>query len=326
MTATGWRVRRIDEATWLPADVVDGVESVSIRRSTGKDAPLLESASLDVTGLLDEGYYRVEMADGGIWTSVATMLFSPENPEYSKRAWGGGNSGRSVLAPASEKRFEPGSYAPRGADGAEWIAARLAECIVAPVETIGTFSLSEHAVFDIGASYLDGIWKVLDAVGWCMQVSGEGVVTVREIPAEPKMTVSESSGILMPGISRTPIPVDTPNVLRVYDGDDMAEAVDDDPESPTSVQARGRVIEAVEDGPTRREGETLQQYAERRLAELTDVYETYSVRREHAGMLPYDIWDSNLPEPGLCGLFRVTDQAIECERGVTVEEKWGRLS
>ena len=43
-------------------------------------------------------------------------------------------------------------------------------------------------------------------------------------------------------------------------------------------------------------------------------------------MLPYDIWDSNLPEPGLCGLFRVTDQAIECERGVTVEEKWGRLS
>ena len=313
--------------TWLPAAPVACVESASVRDSTGSDAPLMQSGELNVTGYVPVGYYRVEMlGSDGMLVDVATLLFEPDGREYSHRVWGGSIAGRSVLAPAADLMMEPGSYAPKGVDGASWVARLLRECVPAPVSVAGSCCLSDHVVFDLGDSRLDAAWKVLEAIGYCMQISGDGTVTVREIPSTPKASVNERSGLLLPSIGQSLPIADVPNVMRVYDEGSEAIARNDDPSSPTSTVSRGRAIECVEDSPIRREGETLQQYADRRLAELSDVCETLDVEREWADMGTYDIWHVNLPTAGLSGNYRIIDKATECTTGIKVGETWGRMA
>lgn len=94
-----------------------------------------------------------------------------------------------------------------------------------------------------------------------------------------------------------------------------------------SIPARnGREIEAdPEDSPTRKEGESLQQYADRRLAELSDIYKTYDIEREWVdGLLPYSIIRCNLPQPGITGDYRIMSQTLDCGHGIKVGETWGR--
>lgn len=324
-----WRVREIDAGTWLPSHEVGAVDGVSISRKVGKDAKMLESAMMDVTGTLDEGYYRIELLDdGGSLVSVATMLFASDNIEWDHRKWSGSMSGRSVLAPASERRLAPGAYAPKGVDGAQWCVDMLSSVIDAPVTREGSFSLAQHVVFDLGDSHLDAVWAVLNAAGWCMRVSGDGTVTVREIPSEPSLVIdSANTALLMPNFSRS-MPIEAvPNVLRVYDGTTEYVAENDDPASPTSIPARGRRIEEVEEDPTLREGETYGQYARRRLAELGDICEEMDIEREYVdGIVPYDVIRANLPEPGVVGDYRVMSQTVRCGNGITVGETWGRIA
>lgn len=290
----------------------------------------MESCDLEMTGILDEGYYRIEMlSSSGELIEAATLLFVPGSGEWESGTWEGSASGKSVLAPAAERMLPPGSYAPRGVDGALWVADMLRGIVDCPVETVGSFNLGEHIVFDLGASYLDACWKVLDAGWYCIQVAGDGTVTVRPKPEKPDLVVnSENASLLLPKITRG-LPVDdVPNVLKVYDEDGECHVTrNDDPESPTSTVARGREIEAVEDTPTREEGETWQQYADRRLGELSEIYETYDVERDHlAGVVPYSVVDVNLPEQGMEGRYRVMSQTISCGPGMSVGETWGRLA
>ena len=321
------RVRRIDDETWRPSGELSGVDSASVTRSVAKDAPLMQSGDMDVSGIVSEGHYAIDMVeDTGNVHPIATLLFAPDGTEWSHRSWSGSLAGRSVLAPAAERRTRQGEYAPKGAMAAALCARMLRESIAAPVVVEGDFALGEHVVFDLGGSYLDAVLSVLDTGGFCVQVSGDGTVTIREMPTEPSLVINSANrGLLMPKITRRMPISDVPNVLYVYDGDQEAVAVNDDPTSPTSIQARGRRIEQVEENPTRKEGETLQQYADRRLAELSDVYETYDVEHEWVdGLLPYSIVRVNLPEAGIDGDFRVMDQDLECGRGIQVGATWGR--
>ena len=326
--ASTWVVRRIDPDTWTPIGVLDGVDSVTVQRAVNdSSSPLLESGSMEVSGDVEEGYYRIEMRPSlGEMVTVATMLFCPDGRKWSHRAWGGKASGRSVLAPASVRMCKPGQQAPMGVDGAAWCASRLREVIKAPVVVEGSFKLGEFMSFESSDSVLDAVWSVLKAVGWCIQIAGDGTVTIREMPTEPSLVINSANrGLLMPKITRrTPIS-DVPNVLYVYDGDQEAVAKNEDLTSPTSVQARGRRIEQVEENPTRKEGESLLQYAKRRLAELADVYETIDVEREWVdGIHPYSIVRSNMPESGVTGDFRVMSQKLKCGAGIKVSETWGR--
>lgn len=326
---SSWRIRKIDADLWLPCEEITGVRSVSVKRSTNDgSSPLIESGDMSITGIIDEGYYRVEeLGDSGILVEVATLLFTPDKSEYESGAWGGSASGKSVLAPANERKFKPGEYAPKGVDGAIWAAQRLRMAIKAPVDVIGGFKLGDHMVFDLGSSYLDGVWKVLDVGGFCMQIAGDGTVTIRSKEMEPALIVASDGSGLLPKITRS-LPIDdVPNVFKVYDGAAEAIARNDNPSSPTSTVARGREIDEVEDSPTRKEGESLWQYANRRLGELSEIYETYDVEREYKdGVVPYSIAKVNLPAQGIVGNFRIMSQTLECGTGIKVGETWGRFA
>lgn len=326
---SSWRVRRINENLWLPTEEVSGIRSASIKRSTNSgSSPLLESGELSLSGTLTEGYYRIEaLSAAGNLLDIATLLFVPDTADWEYGAWGGPASGKSVLTPASERKFKPGEYAPKGIDGPSWCAQKLREVIKAPVVVEGSFKIGDHVVFDFGSSYLDGVWNVLDIGGYCMQIAGDGTVTIRSKDMEPSLIIASDGKGLLPKISRGFCIDEVPNVFKVYDGTNEAVARNDDPASPTSTVSRGREIEEVEDSPTRKEGESLQGYADRRLSELSEVYETYDIEREYAdGVVPYSIVRSNLPEQSIIGDFRVMAQTLECEKEIKVGETWGRLT
>lgn len=329
---TSWRVRRIDEEMWLPVGEVGGIDAVTVKTATADGAPLLMSGDIEATGKLDEGWYRVDVGAGQgssqAMEPIATLLLSSDGAEWERGTWGGGLSGRSVLAYAAERKFAPGEYAPKGSDGAAFAAKLLRECIPAPVSVEGSFALSEHVVFNIGATYLDGVWQILNAAGWCMQIAGDGEVAIKAKPTEPAIRIGNAErGLLMPTISKfTPIS-NVPNVFKAYENSQVAVARNDDPSSPTSTMARGREIQAVEDSPSRIDGESLQAYAERRLSELSAISEKADIERSFTpGIRPYDIVRVDLVEQEMIGDYMVLSQTIECSHGVTVGETWGRMA
>lgn len=327
-----WRVRKIDEASWLPVETISGIDSVTIKRAYGKDAPLIESGDMEFKGELEDGWYRIEAlgasnADSQV-EPIATLLFSSDGSDWSHRSWGGSMTGESVLVYASERKFKPGEYAPKGADGALYAAELLRKCIPAPVRTAGSFIISEHVVFDLGSSVIDGVWSILDTAGWCLQIAGDGTVTIMPKPTEYAFEIETSTlGFIMPDVS-TSLPIDdVPNVMKVYDDEQYAEARNDDASSPTSTVSRGREIEEVEENPTRVDGETLAAYARRKLIELSDIYETIDIEREYvSGVLPYSCMRISLAEAGIEGDFMVMSQTIDCSHGIKVGETLGRRS
>lgn len=326
-----YRLARIDPDTWLPVAEVGGLKSASVKSDSNRDgsSPLVQSCMIDVSGKLDEGYYRISKigADTSV-TDVATVLLVPDSSEWSHGAWSSSVSGMSVLKQAAETYFDPGLYVPSGTDCVEWAARLLADAIPAPVEHAGSFRISEHVVFDLGASYLDGVWQVLGIAGFSICVEPDGTVRIRQRPTEPALTVNTANrGIIGCEISSGLPIADIPNVMRVYvDGNEFV-AENDDPASPTSTVSRGRRIEAIEEDPAMKEGESPMAYAVRRLSELSEVYETYDVTRIWTrGIGVNDVVRVNLPEQGIEGDFTVMSQSLECSGGLMVSETWGRLA
>lgn len=317
----------MNPSSWLPGAIVDGVKSATVKSSVNDGTPLLQSGSIDTTGILDDGYYRVEMISDTA-QAIATLLFTTDGKEFDHGAWSATMAGKSVLAPAAERKITKGTFVPKGSNGAEWCKDALNDVIKAPVEVHGSFSLAEDVVIDLGASYIDAVWQVLDVGGWCMQIDGEGVVHIRKKPTDPKLKITyENQDLFMPKVESTPNVIDVPNVVIVYDGSDRVEVANDSNTSPTSVSVLGRRVEHVESSPQREEGETLLDYAQRKLEELSDVCETIAVTREWVpDIMPYDVIEATLPACDLDGKFRVLDMNLTFGQGILVEETWGRMS
>ena len=325
--STSWRVTRIDPDTWTPTDALHGISSVSVSKRDNRDgsSPLMESGSIEVDGEICEGYYRIEALEPGKPVQpIATLIFVPDDSDFSHRRWTGSANARSVLVPASDRKFDQGEYVERGDDGARWVADKLRESLKAPVVVAGSVTLDRNYVFDLNSSHLEGCWKLLASIGWCLQISETGIVTVMPVPTVPSATYD--SATVRPKIRRK-LPIDdVPNVVRVWYRGDVAEAVNDDPESPTSVRRRhGRRIEHVESSPTLVNGETLDDYAQRRLDEKGDIYERYEIERDWiAGALPYSCIYMQLAEASIQGSCSVMSQDIECGHGISVSETVGR--
>lgn len=323
-----WFVRRVNPDTWVGLDALSGIDSISIDRACDS---LLESGRITASSPLEdsfeEGWYTIEMqASRGPEferVPIATLLLSETERSYDRI---GSKQltlvGRSVLAPASQRIFTDGEYAPKGVDGAAFVANLLRKCTPAPVEVDGSFVLDEYVVFDLGSTYLSGIWKILDAAKWCMQIHGDGTIHILPLPTEPALVLdSVAAGLLMPTVNVSADSTDIPNVVIVTDGIETVTAINDDPTDPMSTVGRGRRVEQMIQNPVRVNGETLNAYANRMLAELGTVEQSYSYRREWwPDVFPYDIVRGRLASSGLYDDLRVSSQSLACGAGVLVSE------
>ena len=97
-------------------------------------------------------------------------------------------------------------------------------------------------------------------------------------------------------------------------------ASNDDPESRVSTVSRGYKVDEVDTSPTPIDGETLSEYADRRLHELSVLKEEHNYTREYAeGVNLYSVVRASLR--ALDGDFRIVSQQINCSNGITVDEK-----
>lgn len=318
-----WRVFKVNKDTWADGEALAGVDSASVTRTA--DGSLLESGGLELTGTVDPGYYRIVMtADQGgelARVDVATLLFVANGGGYDYNTHTQKADGYSVLYPASVTAVTTGGYAPAGVNGAEYAADLLAAAINAPVETEGTFTLNEPIVHALGSSVLEAAWAVLNAGGFVMQITGRGVVRICPKPTDPALILdSTNEGLMLNGTSFTADESGIPNRYIVIDGANLTMAANSDPESAVSTIARGYTVDQVDTSPTPVDGETLAEYAERRLSELSVLIEEQSYTREYAaGVNLYDIVRASLD--AFEGDYRIASQTIACGNGITVAEK-----
>lgn len=330
--SSSWRLFRVDPATWADAEQVGGVTSVRVERDGSGDAPTIERGSLSfdvgVGERIATGYYRLALTatQGGATerVDVATLLCESGTGTADRGVVPMDVTGRSVLHPASTEHLTAGSYAPMGYDGARYAAELLRGSINAPVRVAegASFTLDQHVVMDAGCSVLAAAWLVLRAGGRVLSIDGRGEVTVLPMPDEPALTLDSAKARLMhAGVTQGVDLSGVPNRYVAVDGTLVATATNDDPTSETSTVARGFVSDVVDRSPKRVNGETLDAYARRRLAELSTVTEVREYSREWwPDVAPFSIVRGSLASVGLDGDMRVMRQSLTCGNGIVVEE------
>lgn len=311
------RVFRLDPNTWEAAGNLERVFSVSVECDCTDKVPLLQSGSMGVdSSEFTPGYYRIEtLATQGSSSeraSIATLWF--EASEY--RNLGGrvevSCEGRSVLWPASSRHMTKGSFVPAGADGAEIARELLSECLDAPVTAYGSFKLADNLVFSIGSTYLQAAWQLVDAAGWIISVDGDGNVGIMQPPYIPK----DISELVLQDV-RDKVKTNIPNVYIAMNGDEVSRAENDDPKSKTST-ANMPINDILDTTPTMLEGESLDEYAKRKLRESSEAeIERDYVRSFVPGIVPFTpVYD------GSWSGF-VLRQSLTIGAGITVSETAG---
>ena len=332
--SSSFSLRRVDQATWASGPSYVPVISASVELDATDEYPLLQAGScevtLDVADSFEEGFYRIEMTveQDGVreLVPIATLLMSSGDSSVDHVTQTASVTGYSVLKPAADRLMLTGTYAPKGCDGAQYTAALLRECTPAPISVEGSFTLDEHAVFGPGVSYLQAAWTVLKAADWCMRVLGDGSIHISPKPSQASFLLDvEGRHHLMPGAQMTYDLSEVPNRYFAIDGDDVGIAVNEQPGSRTSVSARGRYVDFIDDAPVKIGGETMTNYAKRKLEEMSTVTREWNYTREYiSDLVPFDLVAGSTPEFGMSGAFRVLKQSIDCGKGVTVSETLGQ--
>ena len=326
-----WRAYEVDRGTWADGQQAWDVESASVERTVDGDAPLLEAGSMSavvpVGETWRERYIRLAMVarQGGEVERVdlCTLLVAAARGNVNRSRDALELTGRSVLWPASTTKCLPGDYAPALVDGAQWAARALRRCVAAPVVVDASFRLSDHTVFPNGTSVLRAVWMVLDAGGCSMRLSGDGTIAICEPPSEPALVLDQSAArLLHPDMPHDLDWSDVPNRYVAHDGTDVAIATNDDPDSAVSTASRGYFVDELDTKPALVGGESLQAYAQRRLAERSVVADVRTYTREFwPDVVPGDLVRASIASVGLDGDMRVTRQSLDCGAGVTVTEE-----
>ena len=231
----------------------------------------------------------------------------------------------SVLKPADDILLERGWYAPLGANSGTLIRDLLS-VTKAPFTIEGEpGALENYIVAEDNETRLTMTDKILKIMGLDLIITGAGEIILR-----PKKTNADvvfdpaSNDIVEPTFSITQDWYEVPNVLRVVMEDVSAIARDDSETSIYSTVNRGREIWNQESSPDLAAGDTLADYAERRLKELQTVGTQANYTRRF------------LPDINVCdvvrirydllnGLYRITEQKISLSHNITTSETVERI-
>lgn len=232
----------------------------------------------------------------------------------------------SVLKPANDILLERGWYAPLGANSVALIG-NLLSVTNAPIipSDIGVKSLENYIVAEDNETRLTMVDKILKAINCELVVNGRGEITIRDKKYTADVVFDpESNDILEPSFSITKDWYEVPNVLRVVMDDVSAIARDDSERSIYSTINRGREIWAQESSADLTVGDTLAEYARRRLKELQMVGTEVSYTRRFLPDL--NVCDVvGIRYESLNGLYRIAEQKITLGHNLTTSETVERI-
>lgn len=310
----------VDPASWRDLRMVD-ITAGKINKSTDT---LMESADIDLTEGLGEAWVRVwvdaKQGDGGARSAIFTgLLQCPETKwdgirgSYSAECY-------SVLKPASDVILQKGWYALAEQNGAQ-LAAGLLSVGPAPVSFDDSSPLlSESVIAEEGETNLSMAWKLVQAIGWRIRISGDGSIRICPQQTDTELLLDPNKNdIVEPDVTDTQDLYSCPNVFMAVAGDQSYIARDET--GPLGIEARGREIWATESG-TLNAGESIQDYAWRKLRELQSPSRTvkYS-RRFLPDVVPGDAAEINFPAQKIAGIYTIQKQSISLGYNAQVSEE-----
>lgn len=319
----------IDPETWREVELLQ-ITGGQIERSA---EGLRDSADLDCVNYPEgkENYIRVYMdahQEGGsahvpIFTGLAASPSRDINGTYTTNTV----QCYSILKVAQDVLLPRGYYIPKGTNGATAIKDLL-RILPSPVEITGTApTVSTAIIAEDGENRLSMTDKVLTAIGWRMILHGDGHVEITPQPDDIKADLApEGNDIIEQALSTTYDWYEAPNVFRAVRQEAVATARDNDQDSPWSIVNRGREVWMEETNCTLNSGESLTQYARRRLAEEQQIaFNANYTRRFLPDVYPGDNIRLRYPGQKLVGIFRIIKQSITLGHAAKTQEEVKRI-
>lgn len=228
----------------------------------------------------------------------------------------------SVLKPAQDTLLLRGWYAPVETGANTLFRMLLGVCPAPLVIDTGCPSLTAAIIAGKGETNLSMVDRILTAINWRMVLEGDGTIHICPKATNVSMTFDALEyDVIEPEVTLARDWFDCPNVFRAVQDDLTAIARDDDPDSFLSTVRRGREVWKEEDGCDFAEGETIGEYAIRRLKEEQQVALVVSYsRRFHPDVKIGDIVRLAYPGSGLEGAFTVNTQSMELGKTSIDEE------
>ena len=324
-----YELQKVDPVSWLDAGALDFI-SGKVTRSVSN---LIESANLQMTEQVREGWIRVYLkarqSGDGVRVPVFTGLAMTPQRNLDGTRISYPTECYSVLKPADDTLTPRGYFVPAGAVGPQ-VVADLLSVGPAPVEyDTGGPELLEAIVTEDRDTNLSTAWKILDAIGWRIRISGDGSIRVCPTATESEAIYdSDENDAIEPTVTDSDDWYDCPNCMRVVSGDQYVEVRDDDPDSMLSVDARkagrGGTGEIWQQDTASAIGsnESLEEYAFRKLKEAqAHAREIKYYRRYNPDLTIGDIVTLHYPGVGLDGNFRILNQTLTLGHAVRTDEK-----
>lgn len=319
----------VDPATWRDVRKLDTVKGCTITYDADSDT--IMDATLEVDEDLGECYVRAYLAaqqDGVNYRFPLGCFLA----QYTGTSNDGTHDSVSMecLSPlneAKEKYPALGYYVAEGADVMNTAYRLMGEAVRMPVvKPMSVGTIQDDFVAETNDTWLSFNSDLISTAGYHF-----GLDEMSRLLFEPDQDLSamrpsyeyaeDEYSLLYPDYSWEKDLYSIPNVVEVvYTGSTRTltgRAVNDDPSSPTSTVARGREIPkritdaAFSGEPT---AQTVQQYAEQKLKELSTLSVTYSYKHGY-----------NATQVGQCVLIKgvrakIVSQTIECTEGCPVSE------
>ena len=318
-----YELKRVDPVSWMDAGSFDFKSGSVSRNNEG----LMQSADLSMTENPGECWIRIylkaKQEGGGARVALFTGLTSTPTRDLDGTRTTFPVEVYSVLKPAADVPVPLGYFAPAGADGAQ-LVKELLSVGAAPVEVEeDSPTLVEAIVAQNTDSRLDVAWMILNAIGWRMRITGDGVIHVCAPASEPSAVFDAfENDVVELSIKDAQDWFSVPNCIRVISGDKSTEYKDSDAiEERRQNRGGSGEVWLNDSSPTLGNKESLAEYAMRKLNEAQMPARSVSYSRRYLpDVYPTDLVQIRLPGVGIDGTFRVTEQRIELGYGASTSE------
>lgn len=324
-----FELKKVDPVSWLDAGSFDFTSGSINRTNSG----LLESADLSMTENPGECWIRIYLKARQEGGSDRIALFTGLTSTPSRDIDGTRTSYPvevySVLKPVADVFVPLGYYAPAGASAGALVADLLKVGAAPVVVDAESPVLIDAVVSEDDMSRLDMAWLILNAVGWRLRITGDGVVHIA--PAADQVSAvfdTEDNDVIENSITDSQDWFSVPNCIRVISGEQHIEFKNEDPDDLTSTETRKKnrggsgEIWMSDKSPTTGSNESLAEYSIRKLSEAQAPARKISyTRRYRPNVLPGDIVGLHFPVIGIDDTFKVESQTVELAYGCRTKEE-----
>lgn len=316
----------VDPVTWRDLSRFE-ITGGKVKRT---DSGLMQSADVDCIRYSEttERYIRIWMdaiqAGSSSHTAIFTGLATAPQRDIEGTLISNSLECYSVLKGAQDVLLPLGYYAPAGISGGQLAKQLLSAVIPAPITVTGIApALTKYIIAEENESHLSMAQKILAAINWRIRIDGMGRIEICPMAMELSASFDPlNNDSIRPQLKAINDWYSCPNVFRAVMDDTSATARDDSGKSPLSTAIRGREVWMEERDCDLNDGETLAEYALRRLKEEQRHYLSVSYdRRYRPEVFPSDLVRLHYPAQEIDGIFYVSDQSVTIGYGAETSEE-----